>query len=51
MQSGWTKMFARNGWRPSHLVWAVILVTAAVMVTLDAWQDLVATALKGTEPA
>ena len=42
-------MFARNGWRVSHLVWAVCLAVAGVIVTREPLQDLLRIALKDEE--
>jgi exosortase len=49
MHARWFNPVSRNGWGARHLVLALLLVSAGVVVTLDAWQDLVAMALKDQE--
>jgi exosortase len=43
------KTFARNGWRTRHLVWITVLAAVGLILTYDAWSDLVRIAWKDEE--
>ena len=43
------KFLSRNGWRASHLAWGAGLMLAGVLLTFEAWADLVRISLKDEE--
>ncbi|HYO07780.1 MAG TPA: exosortase/archaeosortase family protein [Tepidisphaeraceae bacterium] len=49
MRVAWLNTFARNGWRPSHVAFAIGLALAGVLATFEAWSDLVRIAISDEE--
>jgi exosortase len=48
-RAGLFNTFARNGWGIRHLIWGVALAVMGVLVTSDAWRDLLSMALYDQE--